>query len=315
MSFYGEQPKLGGINYTTTSTSGVQVYYPNFKFDAYYPSRYELTRADGTQVPIGACVLVSYYLTEASGRNTAGTSHFSPERYIQDNTVSTSSTNGSLTYQVQVENSSNFINNLNIDLQNYHNSYHNTVWQRVTANGDYSFIMIAELNSIAPQLDVEYLPSVELTNNNNNNNNNKPQKQTYTIGENGRTKKTLDELLQLLSSTSDPHGLLEEQNNNLKTTSFYYNKPTLDLENSSELGYKLKFPSVPYIIGNIHIDNTEPDSISTAYDKTTDSFVINAYLGQMREYMTKADNGLIIKRGSSSGTVVNNKIEFKGYWN
>jgi len=31
--------------------------------------------------------------------------------------------------------------------------------------------------------------------------------------------------------------------------------------------------------------------------------------------MTKADNGLIIKRGSSSGIVANNKIEFKGYWN
>jgi len=73
MSFYGEQPKLGGINYSTTSTNGVQVYYPNFKFDAYYPSRKELANADGTQVPIGACVLINYYINPESGRNTNDT--------------------------------------------------------------------------------------------------------------------------------------------------------------------------------------------------------------------------------------------------
>lgn len=291
MSFYGEQPKLSELN---------------FKFDAYYPSRSELANADGTQVPVGAYVLISYYLNKGSGRNTAGTVTFAPVRY-----TGTTPTNGTLEYNVT--DATEFKKNLAADLQAYQNNYHNTVWQRVTANGNYSFIMIAELNSIAPQLDVEYLPSVELTNDNNNN---KAQKQTYTIGVNGRTEKTLNKLLQLLSSTSDPHGLLEKQNNsnNLKTTPFYYNQPALDLENSSELGYKLKFPAVPYIIGNMHIDNTEPDSISTAYDKTTDSFVVNAYLGQMREYMTKADNGFIVKRGSSSGIATNNTIEFKGYW-
>lgn len=311
MSFYGEQPKLGQLN---------------FKFAAYYPSRKKMTENSAT-FNTGDYILISYYISPTATTNTAATLAGAPGRFIKDANASLSAMTGTLTYQVTQ--TTNYTTNLNNDLAEYGNNYHNTVWQCVTSNGTNTFIMIAELNSLAPQLNITYLPSGVV-----NESLNAPIKdrKVYTIKDNYEQpagESAIHNLLTFLNKTTsqaDPYAILNlNTNNSPKANTFYYNKPEVNLENSSELGYQINMPTVPYVVMNLQENNYQngqvdnPDNINIAYDSNADAYVINMFLGHMKDYMTKADNGFIIVNGNNGGQFANSSATTKNvgatyYW-
>ena len=312
MSFYGEQPKLSEIN---------------FKFSGYYPNRKKLldnlTSAEGislNSIPIGAYILISYFISPTANTNTADILSQSPGRYTKNGT---NPTNGTLTYNVTQ--TTNYTTNLRTDLENYGNNYHNTVWQRVTSNGNNTFIMIAELNSLAPQLDIEYLPSAKKTNANAD----KKERKTYTVKDNYTSQSgvtgdsPIGKLISFLGRNGiQPYSVLnKETSGDPRVDLIYYNKPELDLEASSELGYKIKMPTIPYFIFNLQKGNHESDgdnrqdSINVAYDSVADAYVLNMFLGNMEDYMTKASTGIIITSGNTTPQPTDRIIGFNAYWN
>ena len=308
MSFYGEQPKLNELN---------------FKFDAYYPNRKALANAlstlnaDATLPPlVGSYVLVSYYINSAS-TNTTDLSiqpGLGPGRYTTTGT-SGSTINGTLTYNVTE--STIYQYNLNQDLTQYKNSYHNTVWQRVGANNNSTFIMIAELNSLAPQLNIEYIHSARIATSSDTG----KTRYTYSIDttypnyqyQNNLTP--IQNLVRFLDQTANrthPYTILENvtasnPTSAPKETILSYNSPEVHLEKSSELGYNMEIPTTPYFIFNLQKNNTALDaydSINVAYDKKADAYVLNMFLGHFDAYLKKAMDGFEI-----------NENNFNSIWN
>lgn len=303
MSFYGEQPKLSELN---------------FQFSGYYPNRTKLLE-NANNITVGSYVLISYYIAPNTTTNTSDTLLGGPGRFTHG---AGSESSGTLTYNVTMNN--NYKTNLQADLAEYHNNYHNTVWQRVAGNSTNTFILIAELNSIAPQLDIEYLPSAIATDNNSD----EKDRKTYTILQSygaGSGNRPIENLLQFLgqdTSKSNPYAILTPISSSTtapKASLIHYTEPKIDLQNSSELGYKINMPTVPYFILNLQKGNknTEnPDSINVAYDFKTDAYVLNMFLGHFEDYMTKADNGFIIIKGSSTPNLeTDRKVGFSYYWN
>lgn len=295
MSFYGEQPKLNELN---------------FKFDAYYPNRQALVAALNTlnnnnEPPyVGSYVLVSYYINAAT-TNTDGLSatvQLGPGRY-----TSATPNTGVLTYNV--EENEIYKNNLRIDLGQYKNNYHNTVWQRVGANNNSTFIMIAELNSLAPQFNIEYIHSARTATNITEADTNKSR---YTYGINtsypnynvDSSLSPIQNLIKFLNqtdNTTNPYTILNNTNLIPNEIVLSYNVPQLDLENSSELGYQCEMPTIPYFLFNLQKNNTAlsaPDSINVAYDTNADAYVLNMFLGHFDAYLKKAADGFEINENN-----------------
>lgn len=316
MSFYGEQPKLNETN---------------FKFDAYYPNRKalaaSLTRlnANDTLHPyVGEYVLISYFInsTTTSTDGLSVTTMLGPGRY-----TSATPDNGSLTYSVQLNNI--YKTNLSLDLGMYKNNYHNTVWQRVGANNNSTFIMIAELNSLVPQLDINYIHSARIATSSD------PDRNRYTYGiDTTYPNYTVDSALSPIQNLirfldapdnkTHPYTILQ-QNNNLDPNEIIlsYNSPEFDLENSSELGYKFEMPTIPYFIFNLRKENTAADaedSINIAYDSTADAYVLNMFLGHFDAYLKKAADGFEINSTNfeslwNKSTDLSDQVWSQAYWN
>lgn len=294
MSFYGEQPKLNELNFT---------------FDAYYPSRTALLDALNnntipTQVIIGSYVLVSYYVSNVTTSQvqpidgikiTTPTTGISSAKYVKGGPARFDPENGSFnsgTLEATVVTNATYKANLRTDLENYKNSYHNTVWQYVAANNTKTFIMIAELNSLAPQLNIEYQKSANYVADNSS----VRDRATYKIIDDytsqvSTTGSDIQKLLTFLYNNNEPYSILEKKTNNVDPKEKYikYNSPQLNLAQSSELGYKIDMPTIPYFIFNLHKDNPidSYDTINVAYDEYADAYVLNMFLGHLDDYLAK----------------------------
>lgn len=153
-----------------------------FQFDKVYRSRCvmdEQAAEDG--VYIGRYVLIQY--SEDKYNLPEGTS-IDPDITSEEKDYIVTSQTQSLEYNdetatasistanealsrlyINIQNNTEFQTNLNKDLEKYGNSYHNTVWMKIQANGVLQYIMIAELNAVVPQLEIEAnIPAVKQAN-------------------------------------------------------------------------------------------------------------------------------------------------------
>lgn len=265
MSFYGEQPKLNELN---------------LKFSAYYPNRFTLN-SNIDEVKIGEYILISYYIEEMTTEDQE--LKLIPGKYAWN---STDLEDGTITYKL----AEGYKNNLSIDLNEYHNTYHNTVWQKVGFNGETTYIMIAELNSIAPQLDINFNTSGKIIENNNITPD-LPVRYVYTIKDQWweDNEPTIQNLITYLSkqeNKTDKDAILTQDNGKPKASLLQLNQPEIDLSQSSELGYKIRVPQIPNFIFNLQNENRQTnDSINIAYESQTDSYVVNMYLGKIQWLM------------------------------
>lgn len=140
MSLYGNVKKIGSAS---------------FQFDRKYANRVEMDQHAQTDgVYAGRYVLVEYgyrfgiddtdLVSNAQGE---AVSAF-PEGYKLINTA-----DGAVRVEGVTENEA-FKENAAIDLQTYGAVYDSTVWQKIFVNGKDKYIMVAELNAMAPKLDI-----------------------------------------------------------------------------------------------------------------------------------------------------------------
>lgn len=274
MSFYGEQPKLSEYNLT---------------FDAYYPSR-TILDTNENELAIGSRILISYYIDNDSplSDGISLSEQFYPGRADLNNSEEINQV-----YQ----------DNLSKDLTRYHNSYHNTVWQKVAFNNITSYIMIAELNSIVPQLNIDILPSVSITTMDSTQKNRLTYLVDYTKQSgNENDDYTLMDLISYLNGLTDeqkkdPHFILKKENGQPAVKPIYYNLPKVNLDESSEVGYKIELPSIPNFLPflNDYNKNSEyNDTIYLAYDDKTDTYVLNMSLGHLESYLEKMKNEIVV---------------------
>lgn len=149
MSMYGDIKKIG------SST---------FQFDRVYNTRFDMDAAAATDgVYAGRYVLVEYgerfNFKEDGSAVEPGTAVFysgQPNIYYIHN----DETDENL---VQVTENNNFKTRAETDLQAYGAIYDSTVWQKIYAEGKDRYIMVAELNAMAPKLDFQLMQPVQYT--------------------------------------------------------------------------------------------------------------------------------------------------------
>lgn len=140
MSLYGNVKKIGSAT---------------FQFDRKYSNRTTMDNSASTDgVYAGRYVLVEYgYRFGIDDQNVTTTeegtaiSEF-PEGYKLINTE-----DGSVRVEGVTENQA-FKANAELDLRTYGAVYDSTVWQKIYVNGKDKYIMVAELNAMAPKLDI-----------------------------------------------------------------------------------------------------------------------------------------------------------------
>ena len=283
MSFYGEQPKLSEYNLT---------------FDAYYPSRVILD-SNENDLAIGSRILISYYIKDNTplSNGVSLSEQFVPGRIDLNN---------------DGEQNPVYQSNLELDLNTYNNSYHNTVWQKVAFNGITSYIMIAELNSIVPQLNIDILPSVSVTEMDDAQKNRLTYLVDYTKASGDDSEYTLKDLISYLNGLTeeqkkDPHSILKKENGKPAVKPIYYNLPKVNLNQSSEAGYKIELPSIPNFLpflNDFNKDTEYNDTIYLAYDDKTDTYILNMSLGHLESHLERAKNEIVV-----------DAIKMNEYWN
>lgn len=158
----------------------------SFQFDRIYPTRKAMDDAAKTDgVYIGRYVLVEY------------------GQRLDD--TSTTTTNEATIFNERK----------NIDLTKYGNVFDSTVWQKIYEGATEKYIMVAELNAIAPQLDLEIQSPV-----------------IYTTA----TTAQATSGLYVLNTTNNSIIKL----NNAKES---YNQPKVETEADTEISYKIFYPS------------------------------------------------------------------------
>ena len=162
-----------------------------FQFDKVYPNRVAMDTADDV-IYVGRYVLVEY-----------------GERYRQEGSE-----------RIQNE---EYKQNQNIDLTTYGNVYDSTVWQRVyltTSDNEQKpkYIMVAELNALAPKLELEEIAPL-----------------TATLSSSGEVQNLY------YDEDAEASGIQGTPFTNI--SSIERNIPVFDEKQDTELTYKLKMPT------------------------------------------------------------------------
>ena len=125
-SLYGTVKKVGSSQFT---------------FDRIYSNRVSMElNAASDGVYHGRYILITY-----------------GDRYGKDVTVSSNDliNNNTSIITKPLNINSSWLQNYNIDINKYHNIYHNTVWQKIFEGDTAKYIMVAELNARAPGLTIK----------------------------------------------------------------------------------------------------------------------------------------------------------------
>lgn len=140
MSLYGNVKKIGSAT---------------FQFDRKYSNRTDMDKAaaiDG--VYAGRYVLVEYgYRFGIDGQDLASNEEGTAVSEFPDGYKLITTEDGSVRVEGVTENAA-FKANAEIDLRNYGAVYDSTVWQKIYVDGKDKYIMVAELNAMAPKLDI-----------------------------------------------------------------------------------------------------------------------------------------------------------------
>lgn len=145
-----------------------------FQFDKIYKSRMQMDQQKTTDgIYIGRYILISYgeekFKREENNNQSTENDNNSYLRYVtvhDDNleynaddenihSITLDQTDLDINSIIATNFQEDFKENLKKDLEEYGNSYHNTVWMKVYRNSKEDYIMIAELDAKAPQLDIE----------------------------------------------------------------------------------------------------------------------------------------------------------------
>lgn len=252
MSLYGNVKKIGSSS---------------FQFDRVYPSRADMEDAKTTDgVYAGRYVLVEYgqrFNDVESGDVVEYTGQ--PNEYVRLE----NNTNGEIT-RVRVTEKQSFTTNANKDLDRFGAVYDSTVWQKIFVGNTEKYIMVAELNAMAPKLDITQDSPL-----------------TYKVGE-----EIEDYTKGIVTGKLDNEGKLIETVR-LVNAEEIYNKPYFDTAIDTELSYLMHFPTSL----NLEIDNNTVNfnekGFNRAYSYGEDDGVSSiAWIPKGLEDYTIDSNGL-----------------------
>ena len=220
-----------------------------FQFDRVYPNRVAMEAAQNTDgVYAGRYILIEY------GQR------YEKKKQLDTNGEPISNGANGFVYETDEEGkpvivqTEEYSSNYNIDVAQFGVPYDSTVWQKIySSESGEKYVMVAELNALAPKLNLEHIDPVVYSYDTSAND------EVYILGTNPNNNKT--DLVKL---------------NNVKES---INESSFDLVESNELQYELKFPDpVKLELGNKDI-NYNKEGFDVVYSIPIDDNDQNSYIG------------------------------------
>lgn len=210
MSLYGNVKKIGSSS---------------FQFDRVYPNRVAMEAAKTTDgVYAGRYVLIEYgprFNDVEAGDTVEYTGQPNQYEKIENNI------NGEVE-RVRVSEQQSFVDNVNTDLRAFGAVYDSTVWQKIFVGNAEKYVMVAELNAMAPKLDITQDSPL-----------------TYKTGD-----RITDYTKGIVTGKVSDQGSLTETVRLINAEEIY-NKPYFDTAIDTELSYLMHYPTTL----NLEIDN------------------------------------------------------------